>query len=53
VKHTIATANQQATSNKPYNEDFRHLERELRESPELAVGRIIARKELGCSKKTS
>jgi hypothetical protein len=26
---------------------------ELRESPELAVGRIMARKELGCAKKTS
>jgi hypothetical protein len=26
--------------------------RELRESPELAVGRIVARKELGCAKKT-
>jgi hypothetical protein len=28
-------------------------ELELRESPELAVGRIMARKELGCAKKTS
>jgi hypothetical protein len=27
--------------------------RELRESTELAVGRIMARKELGCAKKTS
>jgi hypothetical protein len=27
--------------------------RELREFPELAVGRIMARKELGCAKKTS
>jgi hypothetical protein len=26
---------------------------ELKESPELAVGRIMARKELGCAKKTS
>jgi hypothetical protein len=26
--------------------------RELRESPELAAGRIMARKELGCAKKT-
>jgi hypothetical protein len=46
-----------------YNEDLTQLElelssgvgscsRELRESPELAVGRIMARKELGCAKKT-
>jgi hypothetical protein len=27
--------------------------RELRESPKLAVGRIMERKELGCVKKTS
>jgi hypothetical protein len=27
--------------------------RELRESPELAVSKIIAKKELGCAKKTS
>jgi hypothetical protein len=30
-----------------YNEDLRQLELELRESPELAVGRIMERKELG------
>jgi hypothetical protein len=27
--------------------------RELREPPELAVGRIMTRKKLGCAKKTS
>jgi hypothetical protein len=27
--------------------------REFKESPELAVGRIMARKELGCAKKAS
>jgi hypothetical protein len=27
--------------------------RELREPPELAVDRLMARKELGCAKKTS
>jgi hypothetical protein len=36
-----------------YNEDLRQLELELRESPELAVGRMMARKELGGAKKTS
>jgi hypothetical protein len=36
-----------------YNEDFMQLELGLRESPELAVGRIMARKELDCAKKTS
>jgi hypothetical protein len=36
-----------------YNEDLRQLELELRETPELAVGRITARKELGSAKKTS
>jgi hypothetical protein len=36
-----------------YNDDLRQLELELRESPELAVDRIRARKELGCAKKTS
>jgi hypothetical protein len=38
-----------------YNEDLRQLELKLRESPELAVGnnlREMARKELGCAKKT-
>jgi hypothetical protein len=29
---------------KLYNKDLRHLELELRESPELAVGRIIEKK---------
>jgi hypothetical protein len=37
----------------PYNEDLMQLELELRESPELAVGKIMARKELGSAKKTS
>jgi hypothetical protein len=36
-----------------YKEDLRQLELELRESPELAVGTIMAGKELGCAKKTS
>jgi hypothetical protein len=49
-----------------YNEDFRQLRdntelssgvgscsRELRESPEMAGGRIMARNELGCAKETS
>jgi hypothetical protein len=47
-----------------YNEDLPQLElelssgvgscsRDLRESPELAVGRIMARNELGCTKMTS
>jgi hypothetical protein len=36
-----------------YNEDLMQLELELRESPELAVGRIMGRKELGSTKKTS
>jgi hypothetical protein len=35
------------------NSGVRICSRELRESPELAVGRIMARKELGCAKKTS
>jgi hypothetical protein len=36
-----------------HNEDLTQLELELRESLELVVGRIIARKELSCAKKTS
>jgi hypothetical protein len=40
-------------ASRPYNEDLGQVELELRESPELAVGRIIARKQLGCAKKTS
>jgi hypothetical protein len=62
-KHISAAVNQQATIEKAvfsvgavlrlYNEDLRQVEVELRESPELAVGRIMARKELGCEKKTS
>jgi hypothetical protein len=36
-----------------YNEDLMQLELELREPPELASGRIITRKKLGCAKKTS
>jgi hypothetical protein len=36
-----------------YNEDPGQLELELRESPRLVVSRIMARKELGCAKKTS
>jgi hypothetical protein len=38
---------------RPYNEDLRQLESELRESPELAVSRIMARNELGSAKKIS
>jgi hypothetical protein len=36
-----------------YNEDLTQLEVELRESPELTVGRIMAKKKLGCAKKSS
>jgi hypothetical protein len=36
-----------------YNRELGQLELELKESPELAVGRIMARKELSCAKKTS
>jgi hypothetical protein len=62
-KHISAAMNQHATreeyvfsvgsSPRLYNEDLRQLELELRVSPVLAVGRIMARKELGCEKKTS
>jgi hypothetical protein len=36
-----------------YNEDLRQVEIEFRESQELAVGRIMAGKELGCANNTS
>jgi hypothetical protein len=53
-EHIFAAMNQHTTleeavfsvgvAPRPYNEDLRRLEWELRESPELAVGRIIENK---------
>jgi L-lysine 2,3-aminomutase len=62
-KHISAAVDQHATIEEAvfsvgaalrlYNEDLRQLEFELRESPQLAVGRIMARMEFGCAKKIS
>jgi hypothetical protein len=58
-KHMSAAVNQQATIEKavfsvdPPRGCITQLELELRESPELAVDRLMVRNELGCSKKTT
>jgi predicted metal-dependent peptidase len=61
-KHIPATVNQHATieeaafsvetASRQYNEDLTQLETELSWVPELAVEKIMARKELGGAKKT-
>jgi hypothetical protein len=56
-KHISAALNQHGTIEEAVSSELssgdNSCSRELRESPELAVGRIMARKVLSCTKKTS